>query len=214
MESKKTRFNPVDLKRIFKGGAEGHEPVQPHHLQHKPSPYEEYSFENGRVMLNGMDVASLIDSEGIDVELMACLAGAIEEYRHIVWDRYGTKFKSFNGQVQGILEKILNKMNRAYEELSGGIRVHLQGGRLWVNDIDAKVVLTLFLSNPTEERRRYLQSIQTKLGLILEGKAGKSFSHAVLEEAKKLFVQIRKAFENTPAAGLAGLLAAMPHLDR
>ncbi|MBI4224494.1 MAG: hypothetical protein HY609_06125, partial [Deltaproteobacteria bacterium] len=141
-------------------------------------------------------------------ELLVGLTGAIDEYRRFVWTNHGTQLRDFNALTQGILEKSMNKLGFAYEEMTGGIRVAYNKGRLWINDIDPKVVLALFLSNPTLERRQYLKSIQTKLALILEGRAGNGHSHGILEEAKRLFVQISKAFENTPAANPPPLLAA------
>lgn len=210
--TEKIRLNSIGLRKIRKEG-ESAQPQRSGRLEYRPSHYEEYSFESGRVTLNGMDVLSLIDGPGIDVELMACLAGAVDEYRRIVWDRYGTTFRDFNAQTQGILEKLLNKMNQAYEELSGGIRVHFQGGRLWINDIDPKVVLALFLSNPNEERRRYLKSIQIKLGLILEGKAGKNCTHGVLEEVKRIYCQITQSLANTASPHSTPLLAAVGVVD-
>src|SRR3989338_1166315 len=114
MNIKDIRLNSIRLRKIRKEGGRA-QPQTSGRLEYRPSSYEEYSFESGRVMLNGMDVLSLIDGPGIDVELMACLAGAVDEYRRIVWDRYGTTFRNFNAQTQGILEKLLNKMNQAYE---------------------------------------------------------------------------------------------------
>lgn len=179
-------------------------------LTFRRSPQEEYTYEEGRIFINGMDVISLLEEERADVELLVGLAGAIDAYRRHVWSSYGTQIRDFNALTQGILEKTMGKLGTAYETMTGGIRVSYNKGRLWINDIDPKVVLNLFLSNPTLERRQYLKSIQTKLGLILEGRVGMAHSHGVLEEAKRLFVQIRQAFENTPSVGLPLLLSAGP----
>lgn len=214
MTIKDIRLNAVRLRKILKEGTGSQsQPQTSERLEYRPSSYEEYSFESGRVMLNGMDVLALIDGAKADVELLSCLAGAIDEYRRIVWDRYGTQFRNFNAQTQGILERLLNKMNQTYEEMSGGIRIQCQGGRVWINDIDPKVVLTLFLSNPNEERRSYLKSIQIKLNLILEGKAGKSTSHGVLEEIKRLHLTISAALQNAADPHTTPLLAAIHHLS-
>lgn len=205
----------IRFRGIFKDRTESQAtPQEEARLFFRRSPNEDYTFENGRVLINGMDVLSLIEGDDIDIELLVNLIGAIDEYRREVWDRYGTKHKSFNEQTQGILERALHKLSASYEGMTGGVRVRLIGGRLWINDIDPRVVLTLFLSNPTEERRRYLQSISTKLALILEGKIGNDYSHAVVEEAKGLFVQITKAFENTEASVPPLLLAGVPDFAR
>ena len=216
MEIRRSRFDSIRLKNIFKEKADSSSPSQGDvsRLSYRRSAQEEYSFENGRLVLNGKDVVGLIDAEGGDVGFMAGLATAIDEYRRTVWSRYGVEQKEFNGQTQSVLDKLLNKLTHAYEEMTGGIRVQLTGGRLWINDIDPKVVLALFLSNPTEDRRSYLASIKTKLGLILEGKVGKSHSHGILDEARKIYHQIQTAMENAPSRRLSPLLAAVGNLDR
>lgn len=214
MKTNQTRLNAVRLKKISREKGSRAERAIPHNLRHQPSKQEEYTFEEGRILLNGMDVLSMIDSEAMDIELLACLSGAIQEYRGAVWENYGTSFKKFNAQTQAILEKLLGKLNTAYEQVHGGLRIHLQGGRLWINDIDPKVVLALFLSNPTEERRRYLNGIFTKLGLILEGKVGKSLSHGILAEAKRVYIQMQQAMDNSPSSHPTPLLAVVNNMGR
>ena len=204
----------IRFRGIFKDKTESRTPQEEARLFFKRSPNEDYTFENGRILINGMDVLSLIEGEETDIELLVNLTGAIDEYRREVWERYGTKYKGFNGQTQAILEKALNKLGASYEGMTGGVRVQMIGGRLWINDIDPRVVLALFLSNPTEERGRYLKSIQTKLALILEGKIGNGHSHAIVEEAKGLFVQITKSIENAQAGGPTPLLTAVPNFAR
>lgn len=214
MDIRDIRSNPARLRKILKEQGGSAEAAAPHNLSYRPSPHEEYTFENGRIFLNGMDLLAMVDGNGMDVELMACLTGALDEYRRAVWDRFGTNFKPFNATTQGLLEKLFGKLGSAYDSMTGGIRVQFQGGRLWINDIDPKVVLALFLSNPTDERRRYLKGMQTKLALILEGKAAKSSTHAVLEEAQRIFVQIVKSLENTAPAHSTPLLAAVNDSSR
>lgn len=216
MEIRRNRFDSIRLKKLFKDKSQGATESEGSvtHLPFKRSPREEYTFENGRICLNGVDVLSLIDDEKTEIGFWADLASAVDEYRRTVWSRYGSDRRDFNGQTQGLLDKLLNKLTHAYEEMTGGIRVQLFGERLWVNDIDPKVVLALFLSNPTEDRRSYLKSIRTKLALILEGKVGKSFSNGIMEEAKKIFYQIHAALENIPSHSSTPLLAAHHPLGR
>lgn len=206
------RRQTIRLKGLFKEKAGLPFPEGDPRLTFRRSPYEEVTFDNGRIHVNGMEVRSLFGDGEVDVGLLAGLVGLVHEYRHYVWNRFGTDNKSFNGETQAVLEVGMNKLGAAYETMTGGVKLHFNHGRLWINDIDPKVVLALFLSHPTEERRKYLQSLQTKLALILEGRAGKAHAHGVLEEAKRIFVQISKAMENTPSAHSTPLLAAASHL--
>lgn len=213
-EIRRIHRQAIRLKKLFGEKTGFHLPEEELRLFYKRSHNEEYTFENGRVCINGMDVRSLLENEEVEVELLANLMGAIDEYRKTVWSKYGTRRPDFNGETQALLEKGMNKLGSTYEEMSGGIKVRLNGGRLWINDIDPKMVLTLFLSNPTEERRRYLKSIHTRLALILEGKIGNGYSHGILEETRRIFVQIAKAFENTASGSPYPLLATAAHFAR
>lgn len=214
------RRERVRLKEILKdrAGSSSPEDIGQYRLLFRRSPDEELTFDEGRIKLNEKDVMEWVeeaaDGKRIDVALCSGLLGVVDEYRRHVWSKYGTDNRDFNAQAQGLLEGLMTRLGSAYDQMSGGIRVQLFGGKLWINDIDPKVVLVLFLSNPTQERRRYLESIQTKLALILEGKAGKSSSHGVMEEAKRIYHQIFEALENESASRPPLLLAAVNDLGR
>ncbi len=217
----RTRFNTLRLRKLFSGKTDkADDPLNPfeeaqnYRLPFKRTPYEEYTLDDGQICLNGIQVSSLIDTHETDIPLWTGLVAGVQEYRNAVWLRYGTNKPHFNAQAQGLLEKLLNKLTHVYEEMTGGIKVQLQGDKLWINDIDPKVVLNLFLSNPNEERRRYLTSIQTKLGLILAGKTLKSPPDGVLQVAKRMYHQIETALQDHPSSHPVRLLADGRHPSR
>lgn len=207
MRSEKSRFSRVRLGDVLRRHFGANESV-PRRLSYQPNDQEHYTFEEGRLLLNGTDLGHLVEQEDVQIELLACLAGAIDEYRRKVWDRYGTEFRSFNAATQGLLSLISGKLGQTYEALSAGLKIRYQNGRLWINDIDPKVVLSLFLSNPTRERRGYLRGLSSKLALILEGKAGSALSDGVLQAVRRLFVQISKSLHETKMDDGVPLLAA------
>lgn len=215
-EIRRSRFDSIRLRKTFREqtGAEGSQTGDPRRLRFKRTDYEDYTFEEGKILLNGYDVEDLVNKSGVEIRLWDSLISAVDAYRKHVWLQYGTDCRDFNGKAQAFLEKLLNKLTHAYDTMSGGLRVQILAGKLWINDIDPKVVLSLFLSNPSDERRRYLESIKTKLALILSGKVGKSCSHGVLEEASRIYQQIHQALENTPASSGVSLLADVHHLAR
>ncbi|MDO8527540.1 MAG: hypothetical protein Q7T03_07635 [Deltaproteobacteria bacterium] len=216
MDIPRIRQNTIRLKKLFRGEkateAEGQE--ESLCLPYRRSNDEEYTFKDGHILLNGTDLEGLIDDPEKDIGFWIGLSSALDEYRRTVWSRYGVQHRGFNGKMQSLLDKLLNKLTHAYEEMTGGIRVLMQGGRLWINDIDPKVVLALFMSNPTEERRLYLESIRNKLALILAGKVGKSSNHAIVEEARRIHFQIQGALENQPSHSSVPLLPAVGDLGR
>ena len=207
--------NSIRLRDLFKDktGHSGAEHAKSKMLFRR-SPGEQYTFEEGHILLNGNDILAAIEGPNADVESLVILAAALDEYRRTAWVDYGTEHRHFNGQLQGLLEKIMGKLNNAYEEMSGGLKVQLQAGQLWINDIDPDVVLSMFLSHPTEERKRYLKSLQSKLALILEGKVVKSHSHALLQEVERVFTRITKALQNAASSDSPILLAAHSAVGR
>ena len=207
MRTDKARFSGVRLRDILRRRFRVGDSV-PQNLSYQPNDQEHYTFEDGRLLLNGTDIGHVVEQEEVAVELLACLAGAVDEYRRKVWDLYGTEFRDFNALTQGLLARISGKLSHSYEAMSAGLKIRYQKGRLWINDIDPKVVLSLFLSNPTRERRGYLKGLYAKLALILEGKAGSSLSNGVLQSVRRLFIQISKALHETKGDDGIPLLAA------
>lgn len=207
MHFDKTRFSRIRLSDILRGRFSGSQ-EEPQNLSYRPNQQEHYTFEQGRLLLNGTDLEHLVEEEEVQVVLLACLAGAVDEYRHKVWNLYGTDFRRFNEVTQGLLGRISEKLGQSYQAISVGLKIRHQNGRLWINDIDPKVVLTLFLSAPTKERRGYLQGVYSKLALILEGKAGSSLSNGVLQSVQRLFIQVSKALHETKMDDGVPLLAA------
>ncbi|MDO8494882.1 MAG: hypothetical protein Q7S68_06045 [Deltaproteobacteria bacterium] len=213
-ETGRIRRQTTRLRNLFKEKSRGAESAAEGRLLVRASENEEFTFENGLLLLNGMELLSLVDEDAVDVELLDSLMSGVSHYRREVWSRYGTQYRDFNAATQVFLEKGSKKLGNCYEEMSGGLRVRLSNGRLWINEIDPKVVLQLFLSNPSPERRQYLKSILRKLTLILEGKAASSKSHDVCQESKRLTIQIEKALEHTAADSSPPLLVAFAPLGR
>ncbi len=191
----KIGFNSTRLGRLFKGDTKSvAEPVTPY--VYRRSPMEEYTFDGGSILLNQVPVQNLLEGNETEIQLWSGLAGALEEFRRKVYEQ-NAETSEFKGQVQALLDIIMGKMMHAYEEITGGVRVSNQGGRFWVNNIDPRAVLTLFLSNPTEKRRCYLEGVLHKLALILEGKAGRKNSHGILAQARALYQDIHDALQRT-----------------
>ncbi|MBI4125343.1 MAG: hypothetical protein HY466_05385, partial [Deltaproteobacteria bacterium] len=98
----KIRQSRIRLKQLFSNRAGSHQtPPADFRLTFRRSPNEEYTYEEGRIFINGMDVLSLMEGEGADIELLVGLTGAIDEYRRFVWTNHGTQLRDFNALTQG-----------------------------------------------------------------------------------------------------------------
>ena len=204
------RNNPIRIDRLFRGGSEGVASISPRVYQRSPG--ERYTFENGQIRLNGIPLSNLIAGEAgedrPDISLLAGLASAIDEYRKEVWKKEGKHYAAFNGAAQGLLDLIGGRMLHVYEEVTGGVRLQMANGRLWINRIDPRAVLTLFLANPTEERQKYLKGFLYKLDLILAGKIGNPRSRGIFSAAQQLREDILQALDLHAAPVRRPLLAA------
>ena len=204
------RSNPIRIDRLFRGGSEGVASISPRVYQRSPG--ERYTFENGQIRLNGIPLSNLIAGETgedrPDISLLAGLASAIDEYRKEVWKKEGKHYADFNGVAQGLLDLIGGRMLHVYEEVTGGVRLQMANGRLWINRIDPRAVLTLFLANPTEERQKYLKGFLYKLDLILAGKIGNPRSRGIFSAAHQLREDILQALDLHAAPVRRPLLAA------
>jgi len=186
----KINFRSSRIRGLFKGDLSSTISANPH--VYRRSAFEEYQFNGSEILLNGVPVQQLLKGDEIEVQLWAGLAAALEEFRRKVREE-NAETSDFNGQVEALLNIIMGKMTRAYDEVTGGVRVQTADGRFWVNNIDPRAVLTLYLSNPTEKRRCYLEGVLKKLGLILEGKVGRSQAHGILAQARALYRDIYEA---------------------
>lgn len=208
MSELRIKNHPIRIGRFFKDLVSSPRSSQTPFVYQR-SPHERYTFEGGEILLNSLNVESLIDS-GVDISLWVGLASAIEEFRKEVWAKCGNQYGEFNARAQAVLDKILGKMTRVYEEVTGGLRLQILGGKVWINNIDARAVLVLFLARPDEKRRRYLASVALKLGLILEGRTGNSLNgHG--ESVRKLYQEIQEALSETAHSLDRPFLTASSH---
>lgn len=205
----KIRFNSGRIGRLFKGESKSVSETTPPYI-YRRSAMEEYTFDGGAVLLNQVPVRDLLEGHETEIQLWAGLAQALEEFRRKVYEQHA-ETSEFLGQVQSLLDTIMGKMTHAYEEITGGVRVSNMDGRFWVNNIDPRAVLTLFLSHPSDKRRCYLEGVLHKLALILEGKAGRKNSHGILAQVRALYQDIHDALQRTSDSNHLLLSAGNPH---
>lgn len=194
----KIRSSSARIGQIFKEQPNGTTSSTSPHI-YKRSAFEEYRFDGSQILLNEMPLQRLLEGDKVEIQLWAGLASALEEFRRKVYAD-NAETPDFNAQVQVLLDVIMGKMTHAYEEVTGGVRVARTEGRFWVNNIDPRAVLTLFLSNPTEKRRQYLEGVLAKLVLILEGKVGRSHAHGIMAQVRALHQDIQDALYNSQSS--------------
>ncbi|MDZ4224792.1 MAG: hypothetical protein U1D33_02680, partial [bacterium] len=67
----KTRFNPIRLRKLFGEKTDSSSSgVETYRLPFRRAPNEEYSFENGKILLNGADVSGMINIPDPDIAFL------------------------------------------------------------------------------------------------------------------------------------------------
>ncbi len=177
-------------------------------LSYKPSPDEEWSFEeDGRVHVNGVDIEEMIEEERDDVKFLCGTSNGLDKYQHFVWSKGGRGQADFNAKVRSLQDKVHGRLNTIYDDLTGGVRFELHDGEFWINNINVRKTIILFYHHPTEAARRYLMTLRDKLDLILSSRRTNKRYDGVQEYASALFKDINLALEYIPADAPPRLVA-------
>jgi hypothetical protein len=108
-------------------------------------------------------------------------------------------------------DKIHLRLGGIYDDLTGGLRSEMDGGELWINNINVKKVLGLFYRNPSEKFRQYLIGIRDKLDLILSRRCSSSSCDVIYRQAGMLRRDVGLALEYIPADAPCRLVAHDRH---
>jgi hypothetical protein len=179
-----------------------------HQLTFSPAPDERWTYEEGRgLMLNGESVKEMVRDSGGDVRTLCGLSQGLSEYQQFVWGRGGKDRANFNGQVHALQDVIMGRLGSLYDGLTGGVHFEWRGDEFWVNNVNIRSVIKLYMSRPTETSRRYLEGLKQKLSLILSKQHSSTKYDAVQGEAGRLFNEISMVLQCVPATSVPRLCA-------
>lgn len=132
---------------------------------------ERWTFDGGKIFMNGYEVNGLLN--GIDeISLWLGIAAGLVEYKKQVElaRRREDNIGKFAATVDALLEKILGKMQRVYNEKIFGLSWKLDQGDLVINGINIRSFLSLYRIHKTDKATSYLRGIREKLGMMLADK--------------------------------------------
>lgn len=179
-----------------------------HQLTFQPEPDEKWTFEEGRkICINGEDVAEAVRTGNNDVRLLVGVSHGLSAYQQHVWGRGGKGNADFNGTVAALQSTIVGRMSNLYDGLTGGVHFEAVGEDFWVNNVNIRSVLHLYLQRPTDAGRRYLEGLREKLALILSRRQSSTRYDAVHGQAERLYQEVSMVLECAPPPGPPRLCA-------
>lgn len=170
-----------------------------HQLTFSPQRDERWTYEEGRVFLNDVDVREVMCEGTNNIGVLCGLSQGLCEYQQHVWEKGGKEFAKFNGTVSCLQDTISGRLGTIYDGLTGGVRFECNGEDFWINNVNVKSVLNLYRIKPTDKARRYLYGLKEKLGLILSRRQSSTRYDGVHDRARQLYSEIGSALEFVPA---------------
>ncbi|MDO8462557.1 MAG: hypothetical protein Q7S98_06870 [Deltaproteobacteria bacterium] len=159
---------------------------------------QRWTFNNGRVYLEGHDVGSLIADGKLGVSYWVAIAEGLNDYKKKVGTsaREVIGFAKFAALIDALLEKILGQMRKNYNEKIFGLKWQLQDGQFILNGINVRSFLALYRLRKTEKAKRFLKGLRGKLASIQGGARGNSDYEKVQDVVDDLVQEIDETLEN------------------
>lgn len=129
-----------------------------------------WSFQGGKVLLDGYDVNQLISSSNTDIGTWMGIAGGLDEYRKkvIAAARERDQFTQFQAVIEALLGKIFGRLKKVYDQKTSGLSWSMEDGQLVLNGINVRSFLALYRVKKTEKAKKFLKGLKEKLVLLLE----------------------------------------------
>jgi len=178
-----------------------------HQLTFNPSPDERWTYRDGAILLNDMDVKEIVRESGNEVGVLCGVSHALNDYQHFVWSKGGKGNAPFNGLVNSVQHTIQGRLINLFDGLTGGIHFEWLGEDFWINNVNVRSVIKLYMLRPTEAARAYLEGLRDKVGLILSRRNASTRYDAVYDEAQQLYDEIDIVLQTVSPAGVPRLSA-------
>lgn len=142
-----------------------------HQLTFKRDANEEWSYRDGHVFVNGVDIDDVLYYEAKDVRLWCSVSEAISDYKDEVTRRADHNVSKFIFKIDSLQDKVLGNMKRLYDEKMDGYYLTFGDGEMLLNNFNVRAFLALYHMRPTEKARKFLEGLKSQLALILVSKS-------------------------------------------
>ena len=173
-----------------------------------------WSFEDGRIYVDGYDVGELVAEDEATVGTLVGLASGLDDYKKVVQDKPQrvSGAPKFLALVDALLERILGKVKRIYDEKMFGLSWQLEGSELIVNGVNITSFLALYRVRKTEKARNFLKGLRKKIETLISNPAGSMRNERARDALIGLKQEIDDELERDKQTAMAGRM--LPSGDR
>ena len=160
-----------------------------------------WTFEEGHVLVEGQDVNEVIN-ETQDLSIWLGVIGGLTDYKKFVVSRShsNSQITEFCTVLDALLEKLMGKTKKFYDDKLFGLSWKLDHGELVINGININSFLALYEQRKTDKAKSFLLGIRDKLQMILSNKASNSDYERIRETVEKLSERIQEILgEKSPS---------------
>lgn len=172
-----------------------------HQLTFNPNPDQNWAYREGTILLNDMDVKEVVHECSNSVSTLSGVSHSLYDYQQFVWNKGGKGYASFNGVISSVQHTIQGRLLNLFDGLTGGIHFEWLGEDFWINNVNIRSVVKLYMLRPTEAARTYLEGLRDKVNLILSRRHDSTRYDAVYEEAQELYDEIDMVLNTVSPSG-------------
>ncbi len=153
-----------------------------------------WSFNEGKVCVDGRDVSRLISDKPGDIGYWMGLAEGLHEYRKRISQaaREIDQFTRFEAVIEALMGKILARLKKVYDQKLSGISWSLQNGQLILNGINIRSFLALYRIRKTDKAKKFLRGLKTRMAVLLENRRESPDNERIREILEDLFREIEE----------------------
>jgi hypothetical protein len=193
----------------------GQQPSFPSKLDRDLTVYKEgvrWTFSNGKVLINDLDVNKLITQTHPDIAYWVGLADGLSEYRKKVsaLGKDSDQFGRLDAVVEALLGKILGCLKKTYDQKMSGLSWTLQNGQLILNGINIRSFLALYRLRKTDKARKFLKGLREKLVLLMENRQESPDYDRIHDVVEELHREIEEELSSESKGEASGPARRLP----
>ena len=162
----------------------------------------QWTFKEGHVFVEEQDVNEVLNQSN-DIGLWLGVIGGLTDYKKFVLERTRSpsQVNGFCTIIDALLEKLMGKTKKFYDDKLFGLSWKLDRGELVINGININSFLALYERRKTEKAKSFLLGIRDKLQMILANRAGSPDYERIRNTVESLSEKIQEVLgEKSPAS--------------
>ncbi len=167
-----------------------------------------WTFEEGHILIDGYDVAPVINQEEPTIRTLVGMASGLDEYkRHnerLAHRRPGVG--KLVAMADALIERVMGRVKKIYDDKIFGVKWKLKGGDLIVNGVNIHAFLALYQVRKTEKAYQYLVGLQGKIDKLIANPSGSWRNEKVRASLLQLRREIANELRHRPPADHPGPL--------